>query len=1002
MIIEGLVGKRRFAANRFASTASLATLAVALLATPAVAQAQPTDSTTPSSQPTAGAQEASGQSTSVLAQAGADSSVQPAASSRSGVTSDSAAAATQQQAQTQSQAIVITGFRRSLNAALNIKRDSVAEVDAIVAEDIAKFPDQNLAEALERIPGISITRSGGEGNQVTVRGLGPEFTQVRLNGFETIATSAEDASSNRDRAFDFNVFAAELFRSVVVHKTAEASLDEGSMGAVIDLNTGNALANHAGFTLVTNAQASYNDLSKNWGPRLSGLVGWKNSSGTFAVQASAAYQQSDNLEMGNNTTRWDQAMFRSVDGTACFSGSNYVPSAKCNAVALAFHPRIPRYGSVRHDLNRLGLTGNVDWKPSGWTHLSVDALYSRYAEDREEKWGEVLFRSNEGKIDIVNPVIDANNNLISGTFNNAYVRTEHYLRKQRTKFYQFDATWDQNLTDRLKFTLLGGLSKSDANIPVETTMLFDNRTAAGYHYDYSNMQKPVLSFGTDMTNPANFQLAEIRDRPSNVTNTFRTAQLRGEWDATDNVGVQAGALYRRYKFDDKAYQRDTTVCPTNGKPDVVLGTITCSSGVYGFPVTSGLADLFTLSGVDAPSGTATQWLVADLPATTDFTHLYDRTAVPDQGNIRSVVEKDTGGYVQGDVKGHILGLKYSANAGLRYVRTDQTSTGLLSGVAVTAKRHYDDWLPAANLAFYPTEKLIIRGAVAKVITRPSLGGLTPGGSADGFNFKVTFGNPDLKPFMAWNYDAGVEWYFAPESIASVAVFKKDVSNFPLAQTISGQTFDSTGLPVSVLLASSPAFLDPSKRSAPIWDITTQVNAQNAKFEGVELGLQGPFRFLPGFFRNFGGIANATFIRSSAQYTVPLPFNQIILKSGKYTLAANPSSAVFTETFLGLSKRSYSGTLYYDDGHFSARVSMTYRSPYITSTSGNHQIFEGFKAYREVDASIRYSLNDHIQLSADGINLTDEYRDRWVDIDAQRNYEHNHFGRTFIVGVRYKY
>jgi TonB-dependent receptor len=975
-----MVEERRIGTGRSMNAASAATVAVALMATPAVAQTQPASSPAASAQGGAAAQ--------------------PAAP---GAQADSAAAATQQQeAQTQSQAIVITGFRRSLNAALNIKRESVAQVDAIVAEDIAKFPDQNLAEALERIPGISITRSGGEGNQVTVRGLGPEFTQVRLNGFETIATSAVDASSNRDRAFDFNVFAAELFRSVVVHKTAEASLDEGSMGAVIDLNTGNALANHGGLTLVTNAQASYNDLSKNWGPRLSGLVGWKNSSGTFAVQASAAYQQSDNLELGNNTTRWDQAMFRSVDGTSCFSGSSYVPSAKCDAVALAFHPRIPRYGSVRHDLKRLGVTGNIDWKPSDRTHVSIDALYSRFAENREEKWGEVLFRSNEAKIDVLNPVIDDNKNLISGTFNNAYVRTEHYLRKQRTKFHQFDATWDQNLTDRLKLTLLGGVSKSDANIPVETTILFDNRTATGYHYDYTNMQNPVLTFGTDMTNPANFQLAEIRDRPSNVTNTFRTGQLRGEWEASDNIKLQAGALYRRFKFDDKAYQRDTTVCPANGKPDVVLGTINCSSSVYGFPVTSSLSDLFTLSGADAPSGATTQWLIADLSATTDFTNLYDRTAVPDQGNIRSVVEEDRGGYVQADVKGHVLGLRYSANAGVRYVRTDQTSKGLLGGVELTAKRHYDDWLPAANLALYPTEKLIIRAAVAKVITRPSLGGLTPGGSADGFNFKVTFGNPDLKPFQAWNYDAGVEWYFAPESIASVALFKKDVSNFPLSQTISGQTFDSTGLPVSVLLASSPAFLDPAKRSAPIWDITTQINAQNAKFEGIELGLQGPFRFLPGLLRNFGGIANATFIRSKAQYTVPLPFNQIVLKSGKYTLVANPSSAVFTQTFIGLSKRAYSGTLYYDDGRFSTRVSMTYRSPYITSTSGNHQIFEGFKSYREVDASIRYNLNDHIQLSADGINLTDEYRDRWVDIDAQRSYEHNHFGRTFIVGVRYKY
>lgn len=915
-----------------------------------------------------------------------------------GVKNPADAAAAQQEAQNQQSAIVVTGFRQSLNAALNVKRQAVGEVDAIVAEDIAKFPDQNLAEALERIPGISITRSGGEGNQVTVRGLGPEFTQVRLNGMEAIATSAEDASSNRDRAFDFNVFAAELFKSVVVHKTAEAQLDEGSLGAIIDLNTGNALANHTGLTFVTNAQASYNDLSKNWGPRLSGLAGWKNQAGTFAVQVSAAYQHSDNLELGNNTTRWDQAMFRSVDGTPCFSGSSYVSSPACDAVSLAFHPRIPRYGSVRHGLTRLGLTGNIDWKPSDWTHVSIDGLFSRYAEDREEKWGEVLFRSNEKSIDVLDYTIDSNKNLISGTFNNAYVRTEHYLRKQRTKFYQLDANWDQNLSDRLKVTLLGGISKSDADIPVETTMLLDDRTANGYSYDYTSMQNPVLSFGTDMTNPANFQLAEIRDRPSNVTNTFQTAQLRGEWDATDTVKLQAGAVFRRYKYQDRAYQRDTTVCPKNGAPDVVLGTIMCSTSVYGFPVTSGLYDLFTLTGVDAPTGTTTQWIIADLPATTAFTGLYDRTAVPDQGNIRGVVEKDTGGYLQADAKGHIFGLRFSANLGARYIRTDQTSTGLLSGVDITAKRHYDDWLPAANLAFYPTEKLILRAAVSKVMTRPSLGNLTPGGSADGFNFKVSFGNPNLKPFLAWDYDLGAEWYFAPESIASVAVFKKDVKNFPLAQTISGQTFTSTGLPASVLLSSSPAFINAELQSEPIWDISTQVNAQNAKFEGIELGLQGPFRFLPGFLRNFGGIVNATFIRSNAQYTIPLPNNEIV--GGK--LKADPSSAVFTNTFLGLSKRAYSGTLYYDDGRFSARASLTYRSPYITSTSGNHQIFEGFDSYTEVDASLRYNLNNHVQLTADAINLTDEYRDRWVDIDAQRNYESNHFGRTFIFGVRYKY
>ncbi|MFC3213342.1 TonB-dependent receptor plug domain-containing protein [Novosphingobium panipatense] len=163
------------------------------------------------------------------------------------VSEAAADAATADQSATANE-IIVTGFRKSLEAALNVKREAISAVDAVVAEDMAKFPDQNLAESLQRIPGISIQRDGGEGRAITVRGLGAQFTRVRVNGLETIATSSDGASANRDRAFDFNVFASELFSSLVVHKTAEASLDEGSLGAVVDLNTGNPLAGKAGFT----------------------------------------------------------------------------------------------------------------------------------------------------------------------------------------------------------------------------------------------------------------------------------------------------------------------------------------------------------------------------------------------------------------------------------------------------------------------------------------------------------------------------------------------------------------------------------------------------------------------------------------------------------------------------------------------------------------------------------------------------------------------------------
>ena len=901
--------------------------------------------------------------------------------------------------------IVVTGFRQSLGAAINVKRNSVSAVDAIVAEDIAKFPDQNLAESLQRIPGVSIQRDAGEGRAITVRGLGAQFTRVRLNGLETVATSTDGASANRDRAFDFNVFASELFNSLVVHKTAEPSLDEGSLGAVVDLNTGNPLGGKYGFTAVANIQGSYNDLSKRVGPRIAGLLSWKNEDGTFGVAVSGAYQKTNNLELGNNTVRWAQARFDSVNGTPCWyttatstvrasnSGGVYRSSTACDQAALAFHPRIPRYGEVRHERERLGLTGSVQWAPSEATKISIDGLFSRFKETREEKWGEVLLRSNERSIDLVNFTVGANNTMTTGTLNDAWVRTEHYLRKSETEFYQIGGSWDQELSDSVRFTLMGGVSQSNADIPVETTFVFDDRDAQNFSFDYTNMWSPKIAFGTSVTQESNFQLAEIRDRPSNVTNKFRTAQLRTEWDVTDGFTVKAGGMYRRFSFDSVAFTRDAVVCG-NGGLDVVLRTITCSpssafgpTAVYGFAAT-GLSESFTLGNAGQPSGNTNTWLVPNIDRSAAFTGLYNRTPALDAGNNRSVIEEVTGGYLQFDAKGDVFGLDYAFNGGVRYARTDQTSSGLSSGTLVTVKRDYEDWLPSMNLALYPSQDFIIRGAIGKVITRPTLGNLTPGGSVDGFNYRVTFGNPFLDPFRATAYDLALEWYFAPQSIASVAVFKKDIQSFPVSAVRSG-TFASTGLPLSVLPPSSPAFINPEGQ---IWSITGNVNGAGAKLKGIELSLQAPFTFLPGFLKNFGGIVNATFVDSSAIYTVAGPS----VVPGGANVAATRSSTLF-----GLSKTAFNGTLYYEDSKFSARVSASYRGPYVDANSGTGNVFEGYNRAINVDASIRYKVFENLELSVEGVNLTDDYRSRYTDLDANRNYEYNHFGRTILFGARFK-
>lgn len=911
-------------------------------------------------------------------------------------------------------AIVVTGFRQSLQAAINVKKNAVGAVDAIVAEDIAKFPDQNLAESLQRIPGISISRDAGEGRAITVRGLSSQFTRVRVNGLETVATSTDGASANRDRAFDFNVFASELFSSIVVHKTAEASLDEGSLGAVVDLNTGNPLAGKAGFTGVASVVGTYNDLSDYVGPRLAGLLSWRNDSGTFGVSLSAAYQKTKVLELGNNTVRWSQARFDSVNGAPCFtqsatdltgrqnSGGTYTVglNAACDKAALAFHPRIPRYGEVKHDRERLGLTGSVQFAPTDATKFSIDGLFSRFNADREEQWGEVLLRSNERSIDVVNPVYDSNNNMISATLNDAWVRTEHYLRKSKTEFYQVGGTWDQDLSDTLRFTVLGGFSKSDADIPVETTMIFDDRDAQGYSFDYTDMKSPKLTFGTSVTDPANFQLAEIRDRPSTVVNKFKTVQFRTEWDVAEGFTVKAGAMWRRFNFDTESYTRDTAVCG-NGGLDRVLGTITCSASsvfgptaVYGIPVTAQLAQMFNLGNAGQPAGNTNAWLVPNLETTTALTKLYDRALVPDAGNIRGVQETTKGGYLQFDGKGELLGLRYALNAGIRYVKTEQSSYGLVSGTQATVERSYDNWLPSANVAFYPTEDLIIRGAVAEVITRPTLGSLTPGGSADGFNFRVNSGNPFLKPFQATNYDLSIEWYFAPQALISVAGFIKDVASFTQSAAITEATFAQTGLPASVLNPSSPAALNPALLNQPIWTLTTTVNGTGAKLKGIELAAQIPFKiFTEGFLGNFGIIANATFIDSDATYTLQGP-------------ATTPGGALVnvdrTAALANVSKQAFNGTLYYDDGRFSARVMGTYRGRYHEGASGTGNVLEGYGSMFNLDASMRFKLTEWVELSVEGNNLLDTYRYRYTDIDANRNYENNHYGRNILVGARFKY
>ena len=203
------------------------------------------------------------------------------------------------------ESVVVNGFKASLEKALDMKRDALDSSDSILAEDIAKFPDLNLAESIQRIPGIALDRQAGEGHEISVRGLSPEFTRVRINGMEALATAGSSSvqGTNRGRAFDFNIFASDLFSGITVHKSASADIEEGSLGATVDLSTGHPF-DHQGFVFTTNAQMGYNDLSNSGNPRVAAIVSDTFLGGKVGVLFSAAFGIRNTLEEGYSTVRF--------------------------------------------------------------------------------------------------------------------------------------------------------------------------------------------------------------------------------------------------------------------------------------------------------------------------------------------------------------------------------------------------------------------------------------------------------------------------------------------------------------------------------------------------------------------------------------------------------------------------------------------------------------------------------------------------------------------------
>ncbi|WP_299597398.1 TonB-dependent receptor [uncultured Microbulbifer sp.] len=845
--------------------------------------------------------------------------------------------------------ITVTGsYRDSLSKALDQKRDAVGSKDAILAEDIADFPDLNLAESLQRIPGVAITRDAGEGRNISVRGLGAQFTRVRINGLEAVSTTGgadSSGSTNRARTFDFNTFASELFSNLTVHKTSSADLDEGSLGATVDLNTGRPLDMDESFTFAANVQAGYNSESKEADPRTSFLVAGQNEAGTIGWLATYSQSKRNVLEQGFSTVRWT-AKEEIANCSAC------ADDAELADLNEGFFPRIPRYGKFTHEQERQGFTGTLQFRPTDSTEILVDYLTSTYDATREEEFVSVSLKDggNFPEYDVTDYTMDGNGTITSMTVDNYDLRVEHRFDELETKFDQLSIRASHEFTDRLRGDMVWGASESNFSNPMQTTAIVDainvqnefsyNATTSGGSIDFADF---------DTSNPENFDFVELRHRPNTVDNTFDTAAFNLEFDLTDTLSLKAGASKKSFEFDVEENR--------------------AGPKFSGIPATALQGGSTSMNGIT--------WFSPDVHSTLKtYSAEVAASMAPRASDVRNVKEDDTGYYAQLGWGTEVAGLPVRGNFGVRHVTTEVESTGFtdLNGdlIQVVATNEYTDTLPSLNLAVDVHEDMVVRFSVADVMSRPALGQLTPGGSISQFLGEVSYGNPKLDPFRARAYDISYEWYFSDDAVFAAAYFYKDVESFIKKDTFENQSWADTGFDESVLRDEG------EYDASDDWSINRYFNGEGGEISGVELQYQ------QAFFDNYGLILNYTYVDSEMNYGT----------------AEEPNYGPLNNQ----SKNSYNATVYYENEDWNARISYAARSDYNTREMGNGRDgndFEYTEGTSNVDFVAGYSLNDNWKLSLEAINLTNEPNRQMIDSAGRIVVDHT-YGRQYYVGAQYKF
>ncbi|WP_016956704.1 TonB-dependent receptor [Catenovulum agarivorans] len=868
--------------------------------------------------------------------------------------------------ESETEVISVKGIRASAKANLNAKRFSDTIVDAITAEDIGKFPDKNVAESLQRIAGVSITRDFGEGEKVSIRGTAPQLNNTLLNG-QAVATTKWWALEPSSRSFNFSLLPSELVSALEVYKSPEAKIDEGAVGGTVILRTRKPLDLDAN-TVYGSAGVRYNDKTESTDPQISALYSWKNDNETFGVLASLIYQGREQRRDGMEAFGW-------FDATRADTASSVGKS-------------IPGWDYDTHT----GKTASWNW-----------GMGSAYFEQERDRLGLNLtaqIRPTDD-LDFTLNVVDSelkqtntNHNYISSHGWAAYMPCTPWNTESDydlcAKIEDYQITDPDGVAALTEYTIganghgdyqLNQMNESLSRVSTLKTRVID--LDMNYHGDnfllHAQLGTTKASGGYDREDLVNFGHAsgsKIKIHDNGVIDFSFPEELNGK--PTDSYD---GFVFRDYRWNSRPEEDKETYAQADLKLE--LDTDFIRSVEVGVKVrdkdhsqdgvtTEGLnydslkaqnpgdfdgAMTPELHSSVATSGTLTQYAMIDIAKIRKAADAISGIEpVLDIGNIYELSEDIKAAYVQANIEmGDLKG-----NVGLRAVNTDVSSSSYntASGEWVTDKSSYSNVLPSLNLSYSFADEMVVRAAASKTMSRANYADMA-GTRSISPNFTATFGNPGLKPYDATNADLSFEWYFTEESLLSLAVFHKKIDSFIFNATNDVElSFDCDDSGV----VEANEMCD--------FSVTQPENGADAKNKGIELSFQTPIG------ENFGVIANFT-----------------------YSDAEGKNADGETIALAGNSKRTYNLTGYYEDDKLSARVAYNQRSSYLTGfTFGSANTAD---AYSQLDASVSYNLNDNWSVTLEGQNLTDSEIFHYQE-QKYRPIGLYTFGRSFYLSTSFKF